>query len=242
MTMSAESGRRLSDLGWPIVVRLRAENAHLLEAARAAAERHEILLREGDHRIKNSLQVVAALMQMQARREANLPVSHALNAAAARVQSIARIHDALQSAHGADLVNLGRVVEAMCWSLQAMAGDPRTVTVQVDAEPVETPASLAQPLVLAVNELVVNALRHAFGDNRPGLVAVKVALGGENLHASVTDDGDGLPEGYAGTAGYGLTLVRAMVAQIGGTLHVESGRGARFEIVAPMVRTAASTF
>src|SRR6185503_19693041 len=123
-----------------------------------------IMLREGDHRIKNSLQIVASLMGIQAAREDSLSVRDALHAAGARIQSVARMHDALQASGGEDSLNLGAVLQKMCASLHAMGGEPLAVAVKVDAAPLETSTVFAQPIVLAVNELVVNALRHAFPD------------------------------------------------------------------------------
>src|SRR5690349_24973522 len=79
---------------------LAAENAHLrqkLEDAHVAAERYATMLREGNHRIKNSLQIVSSLISLQARQEQNVSASEALRTAAARIQSAARIHDALQA-------------------------------------------------------------------------------------------------------------------------------------------------
>lgn len=216
--------------------RVRSENARLraqLDAAHAVAQRYEMMLREGDHRIKNSLQIVASLMTLQARREESPTASLALMGAVARIQSVARIHDALQDTIGEDAVDLGDVIATMCAALQAMAGDPLAVTVVVDAPPFQAPVALAQPIALAVNELVVNALRHAFPEGRAGTVRIAVGLAGERLRVTVIDDGVGLPPGYAEGHGYGLTLVRAMASQIGGALLVESAGGARFTLTAP---------
>src|SRR5690349_15275890 len=135
---------------------LLVENARLRRLcaeAKELASRHELLLREGDHRIKNSLQIVASLMGMQERREENPVARHALRAAAARIQAVARIHDALQLAGSKDLVNLGALIDVMSKSLHAMAGDPDAIKIVVTVEPIEAPIALAQPLVLAVNEL-----------------------------------------------------------------------------------------
>ncbi|MES1200013.1 MAG: sensor histidine kinase [Pseudomonadota bacterium] len=207
-------------------------------SARSEAEeaglRHAILLREGDHRIKNSLQIVMGLMRLQARRAENSLVSAALLGAAARVEAIARMHDALQGSTGGDSIDLGAVIEVMCRSLQAMAGDERTVAVLVDVESIQAPIAVAQPIVLAVNELVINALHHAFADDRFGTVSVSVAQSNGRLRIVVADDGAGLPAGHADGPGYGMKLVNMMVAQIGGALLVESNPGACFTLTAPV--------
>ncbi len=215
---------------------LLAENARLRRLcadAKELAARHELALREGDHRVKNSLQIVASLMGMQERRETNPAVRGALHAATARIQAVARMHDALQLNGSMDAVNLGALVQTMCVSLHAMAGDPISVKVIVNVEPVEAPIALAQPVVLAVNELVVNALRHAFPAERGGTIAVELHRVGGELRAVIADDGVGLPAEYAKSAGFGMKLVQMMAAKIGAKLHVESATGARFTLSVP---------
>ncbi len=214
---------------------LLAENARLRRLcaeAKELAARHELALREGDHRIKNSLQIVASFMGMQERRETNPAARGALHAARARIQAVARMHDALQLNGSTDAVNLGALIEKMCTSLHEMAGDPLRVQVIVDAEPLEAPISLAQPVVLAVNELVVNALRHAFPDDRAGTVHVTLKSIDGELRVVVADDGAGLPANHDHAAGFGMKLIRMMASKIGATLQIESTPGARFTLSA----------
>lgn len=223
--------------------RLMFENARLsrlcAEAAGTAA-RHELMLREADHRIKNSLQVVASLLHLQARRETNGPVRDALQAATARIQTVACIHDALQLNGGTDNVDVGALIATMSKALHAMAGEPVSVEIIVRAEPVQVQLKLAQPIMLVVNELVINALRHAFPDSRNGAVMIAVARDGERVRIDVCDNGIGLPDGYADGRGYGTTLVHAMVAKIGGRLDVETSSGARFTLSAPLTEPVIS--
>ena len=160
---------------------LLAENAQLRRLCAQSKDlvaRHELALREGDHRIKNSLQIVASLMGAQERRETNPAARQALRTATSRIQAVARIHDALQLTGGADDVSLGALIETMCTSLHAMAGDSDAVRIIVDAECIHAPIRLAQPVVLVTNELVVNALRHAFPEGRPGAIQVSVSSSG----------------------------------------------------------------
>ncbi|MGE0185911.1 MAG: sensor histidine kinase [Hyphomonadaceae bacterium] len=209
--------------------------------ARGVAARYELLLREGDHRIKNSLQVVASLLGLQARREKSAATRDALQAATTRIQAVARIHDALQLDGGEDVVDIGALIATMSKSLHAMAGEPSSIEIIVHAEPIPAPLKLAQPMVLAVNELVLNALRHAFPDGRRGTVVITVAQSCGRLEISVADNGAGLPAGYAEGRGYGMTLVRAMIAKVGGRLDANSSAGARFTLSAPLSMTLTPT-
>lgn len=226
-----------------IMQRLMFENARLNRLcmeAKGTTARHELMLREADHRIKNSLQVVASLLGLQARRETNGAAKDALHAATARIQAVAFIHDALQLNGGTDSVDLGTVITTMTKALHDMAGEAGAVEILVRAESVHAPLTLAQPIVLAVNELVINALRHAFPDRRSGAVMITVARDSERVRIDVCDNGVGLPASYADGRGYGTMLVRAMVAKIGGRLDVDTLSGVRFTLSAPLARPTVS--
>jgi two-component system, sensor histidine kinase PdtaS len=211
---------------------------HVSEPPDDIEARHEMLLREGNHRIKNSLQIVSSLMSLQANREENPHARDALRSAAMRVQSVARMHDALQASDGEDSVDLGAALETMCGSLQAMGGDALGVAVLVETQPCQAPVAIARSIGLALNELVVNALRHAFPDGRAGTILVKLTCHGGQLRLLVADDGIGLPPDHLEGRGYGMKLVRMMVKQISGVLYVDSGAGTRITIVLPEQQAA----
>ncbi|UPT62258.1 MAG: sensor histidine kinase [Hyphomonadaceae bacterium JAD_PAG50586_4] len=217
--------------------RLIRENARLnrlCENNSGIAERYALLRREGDHRIKNSLQVVASLLDVQARRAPDSSTHAALHAAAARVLAIARIHDALQLNHNNDdVVDLGALLTRICVSLDELAGDSISVQIDRDAAPIEAPLTLAQPIALAVNELVLNALRHAFPKDGGGSVCVTLCENDRQLEIRVADNGHGLPDNYATGKGYGMRLVTAMVAKLSGHLDVQNSGGACFILTAP---------
>jgi two-component sensor histidine kinase len=115
-----------------------------------------------------------------------------------------------------------------------MAGDDGHIDVSVDVQAIEIPVALAQCLVLAVNELVVNALRHAFNERDKGNVHVTLTRDDSHVIISVADNGAGLPAGHAPGKGYGMKLVNMMVEKIEGELQTESKGGARFTIRAPL--------
>lgn len=212
------------------ILRLRRQ----LKDADKLSLQHAAMLREGNHRIKNSLQLVASLMRLQARQESSAPAREALRAAAARMSSVAGIHDALQATEGNGPINLGATLRKLCISLQTMAGDTDHIEVVVDSDEVEIPVALAQRVVLAVNELVSNALRHAFFEREKGTVSVSLRRTDTGMTICVADDGIGLPPHHPATEGYGTTLVRMMVKQLGGTLLMETRSGACFTILAPL--------
>ena len=204
-----------------------------IKGCEASAAKHAVMLREGDHRIKNSLQLVSSLLRLQAKRSEEASISEALLGAASRVRSVADIHDALQGAGGLDAVDLGAVLRKMCASLQAMAGDDGLVEIVVEADTLDVPTDFAQSLALAVNELVVNALRHAFVDRDGGMVRVQLTRLDDSVEISVSDNGIGVPAGHAIDQGYGMTLVAMMIKKVRGELQTTSASGMSFRITAP---------
>lgn len=211
-----------------------------LTRAERTAARLETLVHEADHRIKNSLQIIASMMRVQASREESQAAANALDAAATRILSIAQIHDALQESGGKDVLDLGGAIQAMCHSLHVMAGGPRSVALIVNVEPIRAPVALAQPLLLVVNELVVNALRHAFPENRSGAIEISAQITDGKLVVVVADDGVGMPPGPAPPTGFGSKLVQMMTSKIDAALSMESDSGVRFIITAPAPDVVAS--
>jgi two-component sensor histidine kinase len=212
------------------VAKLRAAVA---EAA-SKATRQSMLMREADHRIKNSLQIVASLVRRGARGEASSAES-AANAVAVRIDEIAHLHDLLQLSSDGDVVDLGALLQRVRQSIElVVAVEPRRIEVLLDAGSIKAPAAFARPVMMSVSELVMNAIRHAFPDGRCGTIRVTAAEVAGSLCVVVADDGVGLPPEPADGPGFGIKLVRAMAAQIGGTLVAENDRGARFTLVAPL--------
>lgn len=228
------SGRR-PDYSFATSERLSRENGRLSAICAQQQERiahQELLRREGDHRIKNNLQILASLLSIQARRETNAPLGIALTSAIARVHAIAHMHDAIQlNPDGSDL-DLGAQMIVMCLALQKLAGP--AIQIAVRAEPVLVPVAFAQPILLAANELVINALRHAFPNGSGGSVTVEVRTLDRDVQISVADDGVGYLANDTSPRGYGSTLVEAMIKKVSGRLDLQSRGGARIVLRAPL--------
>ena len=195
----------------------------------------DLLTREIDHRVKNSLQIVSAFLQMQ-RRQVTDPASQAAFAeTAARVMSVARVHDSLYQAESVEEVDLGQTIENLCADLAGMAGEGHAV--DLEAEPgLMVPYRKAVALSLIATELITNAFKYAFAE-AGGRIAVRVAGAAEGqVRLSVCDDGKGLPVDWqnvpARGTGLGMKLVRAMLDQINARLEVENCPGACFTVTA----------
>lgn len=217
---------------------LQAKNTALGEALSRSEQLladKDLLTREMDHRVKNSLQLVAAFVRMQGRSASDPATRAQYDETYARVMSVARVHDSLWRSDEVGEVDVGQTLTRLCADLQAMAGAERLVS--VEAEPgLKLPYREASALSLIAVELVTNALKYAYAPGEPGGVEVEVGRApGGRVRLEVADQGRGLPPDWrdgARESGLGMKLVRSLLSQLGGELSVESGPGTRLMVLA----------
>jgi two-component sensor histidine kinase len=203
---------------------LRANKALLQQAL----DDQDVLTREISHRVKNSLQLVAGLLNMQGRASGNEDLRRALSDAEARVHTIAQVHDRLWRHNEMRSVNLAEFLGELCTKLR---GSAPHFTVGCSIDPVVVPTDFAVPLGLLVNELVTNAFKYAypeaFGEVRVELTSDSP----ERLRLEVSDRGIGLPSDFdpARSRSLGMRLVASLTRQLGGHLQWQDAQpGTRF--------------
>jgi len=203
-----------------------------------------VLLNEVHHRVKNNLQVITSLLNLQAARARDPSVQALIGESRSRVQAMALIHQLLFERRDWTAVHLGGYLQRLGDLLASTYGGNR-IAVQIDAEDLELDVQRAMPCGLIVNELVTNAFKHAFPDERGGRICVALKREGEtHARLSVSDDGVGLPEklDLAQAESLGMQLVPLLAEQLGATLEIDRGPGARFELRFPIdPTTTAST-
>lgn len=203
--------------------------ARLSEArdlAEAEARRRKLLHAELLHRVSNDLSLQVSMLQMQAAAEPD--AADALQAAAGRVHVLGRVHGRLSRGADAEAVMESRTfLEGLVADLRAGLDGVRPVALTVTAESHPLPLATAGDVGLVVNELITNALKHAFPAGREGVVRVTFRRDGDAYELVVADNGVGAAPGRAarGTEGGGLggQLVRALATQLGGRLEVAAG-------------------
>jgi two-component sensor histidine kinase len=195
-----------------------------LEKARHALEekdrQRELLLKEVDHRIKNSLQIVSSLLHLQA-NAAGAAASQFHNAAA-RISAIAAVHQQLHKSDYVGTVQLDQYLVGLCQEIATASGSPdRPWSLVVDAVPLTISNDIAVPLALIVNEMLTNAIQHSqpVGDGR--VIHVRVTSRPDDFSVSVSDPGCG-PDPTQTAAGLGTRLVDALVRQINATIEKQS--------------------
>ncbi len=204
------------------------------EAARARAEAGErerdLLLAELGHRVKNDMQRLVGLLAMRA-SGASPEVAVALRDAAERIKVVARLHDRLVLSGGGAAVDMREFLAGLAADMRASFEGLRPIRLHVAAEAHPLPLDRAGAVALVANELVTNALKHAFPGDREGTVRIAFRREGADYVLTVSDDGAGLaqeawpaPPGGGGrrSGGLGRRLTRALAAQLGGRIEVRS--------------------
>ena len=189
--------------------------------------------REIDHRLANSLQLAADFLAFEQARLEDPRARAALQQTAARLLAVGELHRFLSAHKDAPNVNLEPFLTELCSRIVGSTG----LSCSVDADPVVVPGDTAQQLGIALNELAMNAAKHAYRKGEPGGLHVDCHREGESLRLSVCDDGEGLGDGFSaeGATGLGMTIVRAITRQLRGSLEARDDHGARFTITIPLV-------
>jgi two-component sensor histidine kinase len=180
-----------------------------------------ILVQEVQHRVANSLQIIASVLMQSARRVQSEEARGYLQNAHHRVMSIAAVQKLL-SASEHDKVSLGPYLSQLCASLGAsMIADPDRLSISVSVDKSVVDAGVSISLGLIVTELVINALKHAFPDQPKGRILVAYRSEGKDWTLSVTDDGIGIPTGAkAPKAGLGTGIVEALTRNLRGEIEL----------------------
>jgi two-component sensor histidine kinase len=184
-----------------------------------------VLLQEVQHRVANSLQIIASVLMQSARKVQSEETRKHLKDAHQRVMSIATVQRQLASTQVGD-IELRPYFKQLCQSLGAsMIRDHNKQSIEVNADDTVVKADISVSLGLIVTELVINALKHAFPDERTGRIVVDYRSEGHNWTLSVEDDGVGMPKGQApaATPGLGTSLVEALARQLQATIKVTDG-------------------
>jgi PAS domain S-box-containing protein len=205
---------------------------------RRALREKEVLLKEIHHRVKNNLQVVASLLNLQAHQVVGTQVHALFVQAQARIRSIVLVHDRLYHTEDLARVDFGTYVRELVERLvDAHGAEARGVSVQLELEDVRLPVSAAVPCGLVLNELVTNTLRHAFPAGRGGTLTVRLHKPSpDSARLTVIDDGVGLPTPAPSRGGptLGLELVYTFAEQLGASLEIDGAHGTSVTLTFPL--------
>lgn len=213
-----------------ITERLESENA-----ITKSLKEKEMLIREIHHRVKNNLQIISSLLSMQARgltdEKSRLPFMESEN----RVRTMSKIHEMLYNSGDFLSINTPLYVSSLATQLmQSFRIDKSRVSIQLEVENIPMGINTMIPFGLILNELISNALKYAFPDNRMGELKISFHDQGDDMRMlSVKDNGAGLPDGIElkSSNSLGMNIIKALTSQINGALCVRNGSGVTFSII-----------
>jgi PAS domain S-box-containing protein len=199
------------------------------EKLRAALEERGVMLQEIHHRVKNNMQIISSLLRLQSRYAKDDKVQEVLNESQNRIRSIALIHEKLYQSHDFSRIDFSDYLTRMITHLFAIYEvDSRRIKYQVDAKNVQLDIRQAIPCGLIINELITNALKHAFPGGREGEVVVRMRMSdGNGYELAVKDNGVGLPKGFdlRQKESLGFQIVSDLVKQIEGSIEIRRDAG-----------------
>jgi len=202
---------------------------------KAALARHQVLLKEITHRVKNSLAIVASMLKLQASEVSDPALTPHLEEAAYRVSAVAKAHERIQQGSGPDRLDLGIYVRDVCQDLDDAVPLCR-IEVEVEAG-ISVMTDRAVPIALMGNELITNAAKYAYQESQSGTIWVRLARRTDDMiELSVRDEGQGLPADFElGRApGLGMRIIRALSQQLNATIEVRRlDPGTEFLVTAP---------
>ena len=225
-----------------VAIDISARKAHE-ELQRTALVEKETLLKEVYHRVKNNLQVVSSLFNLQLRALPDGAARDILQESADRVRAMALVHEKLCRSNNLESIDIASYIRELCESLASASGArARGIRLAVAVEPIELGLDASIPLGLLLNELICNSLKHAFAHGCTGTISVQLRrIAGGRALLEVADDGIGFSSCIlAGRyVSLGLRLVTTLAGQLDGALAMENRKGAYTALAFPVSAASA---
>jgi len=200
------------------------------EITRASLHEKEVLLKEIHHRVKNNLQIISSLLNLQSGTSHDN--SSAFKESQSRIKSMALIHEKLYQSESLSHIDFSGYVASLTNYLSRSYILSQNVTIEMDIQGISLDVDRAIPCGLIINELVTNSLKYAFKDGKAGEIQINMVMDGGKYVLIVSDDGVGLPQGldFRNSPSLGLQLVNTLVEQLEGTIELEKAAGTTFTI------------
>jgi two-component sensor histidine kinase len=193
----------------------------------------EVLLKEVHHRVKNNLQIISSILNLQTGYVGDDPrMLDLLRDSQGRIRSMSFIHESLYQNKNFSSIDLAGYIDGLSRNLMLSYSLSGKVDLVKDLEPVQLGLDQAIPCGLILNELISNALKHAFPEGRPGLIRIGLRTKDRTVTIHIADDGKGLPQGFdeARDANLGLELVHTLIGQLDGRIERTTGAGVGYFI------------
>jgi PAS domain S-box-containing protein len=202
------------------------------EAQRCSLAEKTILLQEVHHRVKNNLQIIVSLLNLQSQNLRDPETAELFNRSMNRIYSMSLIHEMLYASTDFARINLAEYVRAMAGRIQASYQDgSQRIELILDLGEVMVDVNQAIPCGLIINELITNAFKHGFEENEPGTLTVGLSREADQVLLTVSDTGRGIPaQDFSEASTLGMQLIKALAAQIKADIAIENNAGVKVAI------------
>ncbi len=191
-----------------------------------ALNEKDTLLREIHHRVKNNLQLVSSLLSLQSRHVEDPNALEVLNSGKSRIRSMALIHQDLYNRENLTGVSVKEYLEKLCKELiSTYQIDTERIKLETEIDDLQLDVDTLVPLGLIINELLTNALKYAFPNNKGGLINVNLSEIKGQLQLAIKDDGIGIDKTKKSDSSFGYKLINTLLHQLKGKLQQESNNG-----------------
>jgi two-component sensor histidine kinase len=213
------------------------ERRQALNDLQQSLEEKTVLLKEVHHRVKNNLQVVSSLLHMEESQGVDKTKVNVLQEAQNRLRSMALIHETLYRSQNFARIDYNTYIESLCVHITRSFGTGTSkARLERRMQSVKFVLDQAVPCGLIINELISNAMKHGFPDERPGRILLELKLEGQQVRLRVADDGIGLPPGLdmQKSPTLGMRLVWMLSRQLHGSVQIEAGPGTSILVTFPL--------
>ena len=188
--------------------------------------RNEVLLKEVHHRVKNNLQVMYSLLNLQKRRNKDADTKEVIATLQNRIQSMAMVHQNLYSHDNSELVKMGNYVNMLLGHLQSMYQPSQPVTVHCEIDPaIQLSLDKAISIGLILNEAVSNAFKYAFNNTKDGRLVIRFQKNKKGYIVIITDNGPGFTNDQIKTSSMGMKLIAIMCEQLAANYSLQQSNG-----------------
>lgn len=195
-------------------------------ALRRALVERDLLIKEVNHRVKNSLQLVLSMLSLQAQRFKDAQMREVFTKAVARVTAIAAIHERLYQDQDPLTVDMQSYLSGLGAELTRAGLDDETAcTLKLDIQPLRLPTEQGIAVALIMNELVMNSFKHARDPDGPTIIEVHLTKDVQNARLTVSDSGEGKGSAQDGPAGLGMHLIKMLARQLKGEIRTRKAPG-----------------
>ena len=210
-----------------------AERKKAEEKIKASLREKEVLLKEIHHRVKNNMQVISSILNLQSKHIKDEQALKMFKNGQRRIRSMAMVHEKLYESDDLAGIDFAEYIQSTTSYLFSLHGVADTVRLDIDIKDILLGIDTAIPCGLIINELVSNSIKHAFGRGREGEILIKLYSdeAGRNI-LMVKDNGAGFPKGldFRKTESLGMQLVIMLVEQLGGAIELDRSKGTAFNI------------